>query len=1090
MGRTLIKRNSSRTNMPVRSQQLANHENHPDASLATKRGRSPGKNVPIFGASGNQRGNARTGHKAGSRSALNGLVIGVLALLVSFAICHFLPPNLHVFGKLLLFAVPSGVACWIGGVTPGAIIAALSVYAATRVLHAATGINIALDEIILSLAGLSIAGLARTVRSKASDHDFLMSCFRAVLEVDRTGIVIMTRSGRVLHASQEAERIGGAALHEQGLGQSSSVKMTRADGSRISVLDLIVDTNDAAASSGRKSFTLLTGSNPREMVISQDNSARTWVEYRALPIRTGGRSAAALALLFWDTQAKRRVEASARSSDEQRRRREETEAMFSRLGKEFRGSLDSHHLQITAASELAQLLRADRCFFLVFPNNGDGGSQKAVFGPQWNAPHVAPLQADYDEIEMDAPRLYRSAETVASHDLRSSTLPSAVVDSLERIGVRSCISVPIFDGDIATASLTVAMSGSPRAWSADEVQIVEAVASQARFAMEAARLLMVESRRAAQAEMIGRIHATVLSAADTDEIQGEATRTLGQAVDADRCYFVRYEDRDGELTAIVGRDYVRAHGMAPLAGTHPLDEPPAGIAQLMHSRGSLVVDDTEADQLQAVQLAQIRGELVRSFIRVPIFFQEQPIAAMVLTMVEAPRQWAAEEVSLAESVAAITGSAISNAILSEREKRRVERDTHIERISEGLRDAEDLPAAQLVVAGALGGALHADRCYVLSFDSHDPSAYVLTDYHREGLGDVSGRYGLEDSSIAWLAQMAMSGKPASIPDITTRKFKPFVAAGFLADFKHRSLLIVPQLTNGRLTDMLIVAMADRVRDWSPSDISLARDAADRLQSAAFRLLPAAEEEPASTAEVVEVVADVGLTTTQFPETAGLKLASAFASASDSQAAGGDFIDVFEIDEHRTAICVVDLSSKGADANREWTTVKGMLRAALYDGEPLKESMSALNSRIILHGIIAGFATAFVAVYDQMHNRLAYVSCGHEPVLLLRAAGGNPRILAPTAPALGIGEQSVIEEGSVTLAPGDLALIYTDGVLEAGRGKSTPLGIAGLAEAVMQAVSSFPRDDTLAILTDISGRIDKHSQGEIIDDICMLLMTAT
>ena len=75
-----------------------------------------------------------------------------------------------------------------------------------------------------------------------------------------------------------------------------------------------------------------------------------------------------------------------------------------------------------------------------------------------------------------------------------------------------------------------------------------------------------------------------------------------------------------------------------------------------------------------------------------------------------------------------------------------------------------------------------------------------------------------------------------------------------------------------------------------------------------------------------------------------------------------------------------------------------------------------------------FATLFLGDYDDTQRRLRYVNCGHNPPLLLRA-GGDVEWLAATATVLGAFQAWDCEVAEVDLRPGDLLVVYSDGVTE-------------------------------------------------------------
>ena len=88
--------------------------------------------------------------------------------------------------------------------------------------------------------------------------------------------------------------------------------------------------------------------------------------------------------------------------------------------------------------------------------------------------------------------------------------------------------MPLFEDGRLVATLTVAMADEPRAWTDDEVALVEAVAAQTRSAVEAALLLADQQARLQQEALAGRIGAALRSELDPDAIQETAAALLGR----------------------------------------------------------------------------------------------------------------------------------------------------------------------------------------------------------------------------------------------------------------------------------------------------------------------------------------------------------------------------------------------------------------------------------------------------------------------------------------------------------------------------------------------------------------------------------
>ncbi len=184
-----------------------------------------------------------------------------------------------------------------------------------------------------------------------------------------------------------------------------------------------------------------------------------------------------------------------KAAEEEVRRRAEREALLNRLGDAIRATTDPDLIQETAAALVGEALGADRCYFSVLDPQRDA----VRIARDWRRPGLPSLAGDYHLAQyqgyVDA--LYADG-TAAITDARAPDLPPAVGRVLGGFGSRAFLAVPLLDGGRFTAALAAAMTDGPRAWTPDEVSLVEAVLTRTRTAVEAARVHQREHRIAEQ----------------------------------------------------------------------------------------------------------------------------------------------------------------------------------------------------------------------------------------------------------------------------------------------------------------------------------------------------------------------------------------------------------------------------------------------------------------------------------------------------------------------------------------------------------------------------------------------------------------
>lgn len=209
----------------------------------------------------------------------------------------------------------------------------------------------------------------------------------------------------------------------------------------------------------------------------------------------------------------------------------------------------------------------------------------------------------------------------------------------------------------------------------------------------------------------------------------------------------------------------------------------------------------------------------------------------------------------------------------------------------------------------------------------------------------------------------------------------------------------------------------------------------------------------------ELLADVGLLQAALLSTPPARLGPVGASVAyrpaDGPGAGGDFYDVFALEDGRVGVIVGDVSGHGRPALPHTALVRYTLRAYLEAGQSPREAVRTAGS--VLERQLAGsFATVVLATYHPRERTLTYACAGHPPPLVLRGAGSRqavaarqevapgqrvapgspgfvrplPLITAGAAPPLGAGRRTGTRQSIISI-PGRAQLcFYTDGLTEA------------------------------------------------------------
>jgi sigma-B regulation protein RsbU (phosphoserine phosphatase) len=279
----------------------------------------------------------------------------------------------------------------------------------------------------------------------------------------------------------------------------------------------------------------------------------------------------------------------------------------------------------------------------------------------------------------------------------------------------------------------------------------------------------------------------------------------------------------------------------------------------------------------------------------------------------------------------------------------------------------------------------------------------------------------------------------------------------LAAAPAEKLLAVPISSDGRPLGLLVVAdkenRAGGIDDFGPADARIlslfGNQAAIALENARLHRESVEKEKMEREIEIAASIQRAILPTT-LPTVSGILLA---AGNRPTKQVGGDFYDVYPLPDGRVAFCVADVSGKGIPAALLVSTVHACIHLLMDAGA---SDLTALVARINRHlgrfSATRKFVTLFVAVFDPSERSLRYVNAGHNPGIWLSKSGVT--LLPSGGVPIGMFEVAHQVESRVVLAPGDLVVLYSDGITEAADAKDEEYGMERLT-ALLVAGQALP-----------------------------------
>jgi sigma-B regulation protein RsbU (phosphoserine phosphatase) len=252
----------------------------------------------------------------------------------------------------------------------------------------------------------------------------------------------------------------------------------------------------------------------------------------------------------------------------------------------------------------------------------------------------------------------------------------------------------------------------------------------------------------------------------------------------------------------------------------------------------------------------------------------------------------------------------------------------------------------------------------------------------------------------------------------------------IVEGKVRSMIAVPLQTNDRVIGLIYVDSPHLIREFSREDLNLltvmANVAAIRIEHARLNEIEEAERAMAKDMQQAAVIQQ-RLLPEKAPAVAGLDIAGRTKAC---RTVGGDYYDYLAFPDGRIGVLVGDVAGKGMPASLLMSSLQARVQVLFEDGDDLARKIGRLNKAVTANCPDNRFITFFMGVIDPNTGELVYTNAGHNPPVVVRADGEFETLTGAGGVILGILPMATYQEARTTLNPGDVLVLFSDGVTEA------------------------------------------------------------
>ncbi len=292
-----------------------------------------------------------------------------------------------------------------------------------------------------------------------------------------------------------------------------------------------------------------------------------------------------------------------------------------------------------------------------------------------------------------------------------------------------------------------------------------------------------------------------------------------------------------------------------------------------------------------------------------------------------------------------------------------------------------------------------------------------------------------------------------------------------------SYMVVPLRAPDKLIGTLSIGGAVGARPYASDDLELAERIADRAGIAIQNAMQFTQRTK------IAKVLQRSLLPAGLPSIPGCQLAGAYKSAGEGLDVGGDFYDVFQIDRDRFAVAIGDVSGKGHEAAAVTALTRHTLRATAVSTDDPRRVLAAANEVLLNQSSDSRFCTAAFGVgtvNDSGTVSIRLANAGHLPPLIVRRDGRIESVKSAGV-LLGIYADAEFEAVTVELRPGDLLLLYTDGLTD------VVVDGAVLGDEWLRSELVAVRDRPVSEIVRAIEERASQTGGVLVDDVAMLAL---
>jgi len=503
-----------------------------------------------------------------------------------------------------------------------------------------------------------------------------------------------------------------------------------------------------------------------------------------------------------------------------------------------------------------------------------------------------------------------------------------------------------------------------------------------------------------------------------------------------------------------------------------------GIAgECARTRKHIIVNDAQNDPRLLRVIDQSSGFITKKLIAVPMLARDKLIGVLEAVNTIDGRDFSQKDVRLLMFLSEMAAIAIHNRRLYDELKNRVEELNCIYEISQTIYQYDQVEQLLDGILHAISQVLEVERLSIILKEGK-------TDFYvKKTLG-----FTLEEKDIRIDPEKGVSS-------IVLKSGEPLLVRDMVKDlglsqenvvrYKTKSFISVPIKKDQEVIGILNVADKKNGMPFDQFELKVLQTVASQLSSAYQRIEARKREfEIKIYKKDLETAAEIQRNSLpDIPsEIAGMEIAAGYRACRD---VGGDFYDFHYHSENMISLVIADVSGKGVPAALFMEYSKTLLGSFISRFLHPVKTLQEVNEELIRNSRMGLFVTVMLIQIERDLRRMRVASAGHNHQILLRRSIKQIELLSAKGPPLGAIPDAEYKEKIYHYEPGDLLVLYTDGITEAYKENYVQYGEDRLFDMIQKNYEKKPKELVRLIFDDVQNFIEGF---EMMDDATLMIVS--